>query len=129
MSVYKVLEDGTRVYRNGIKYKPVALKDRKNKINRPDDPRARRYNNDWYLPLELAPDEDRIRPETRPDEDAYWHALDSLLCRCDVCLRPTAEFYRNRAAEDRYNGNTRRESPRPFRPKGPYRDVFHPQDG
>lgn len=59
----KVLEDGTRVYSNYTRYKPMADAERTNKINRPDDPRAVRFHALWFLPLELLPDEEREMPD------------------------------------------------------------------
>lgn len=94
MSVVAVLEDGTRVYSNGISYKPVALEDRKIGINKPEDPRAVRYHGKWFLPLDLLPEEERVKPETRPDTDAYDHMATNLLCRCQPCMRPQADRWR-----------------------------------
>lgn len=59
----KVLEDGTRVYSNGTRYKPVPLERRKYRVNKPDDPRAFRQGGKWYLPLDLLPDEERVWPD------------------------------------------------------------------
>ena len=59
----RTLPDGTRVYSNGVRYKPVADEVRKYRRRRPDDPDAVRFRGDWFLPLELLPDEERSDPE------------------------------------------------------------------
>lgn len=87
----KVLEDGTRIYSNYYRYKPVADKDRKYAKRKPEDPRAVRWYGVWLLPLDLLDDTDRHIPETRPDTDAYDHMGRGLKCQCDVCRRPEAE--------------------------------------
>lgn len=93
----RVEADGTRVYRNGVRYKPVAPEDRKYGVNKPDDPRAVRFHGQWFLPIEVLPDEARAPvPETRSDEDAYEHAKRTINCRCLVCLRPEAERWRRK---------------------------------
>ena len=91
---YELLEDGTRVYKGGARYKPKAPEERLIGVNKPDDPRALRFHGRWFLPLPLV--DDRVMPETRPDEDAYWHMYESALCMCDVCRRPAAERWRRR---------------------------------
>jgi hypothetical protein len=63
----KTLEDGTRVYACGHTYKPMADSERKNKRHKPDDPRAVRLGQRWYLPLDLLPDAERVLPETVED--------------------------------------------------------------
>lgn len=93
----RIEPDGTRVYSNYEKYRPVPPEERKYGINKPDDPRAVRFGGTWFLPLDLAPDTERVMPETRSDEEAYEHALKTLLCRCRVCLRPEAKVFRERA--------------------------------
>ena len=80
-------EDGTRVYSNYTRYRPLAPEERTNGINRPDDPRAVRFHTRWFLPLELLEDGARAMPETRPDAETLEHRA---LCRCDVCKRPQA---------------------------------------
>lgn len=62
----RVLEDGTRVYANYHRYRPKALDERKNGVNKPDDPRAVRFHTKWFLPLDVLPDEERVMPATRP---------------------------------------------------------------
>lgn len=78
----RVEADGTRVYSNHVRYKPVAPEKRKYASHKPDDPRAVRYNAHWFLPLELLPESQRTMPKTRPDEDGYDHRV---MCRCDIC--------------------------------------------
>ena len=56
--------DGTLVYTNYLRYKPVPVEQRKYKRHKPDDPRAVRFHDTWYLPLELLPDEERVLPDT-----------------------------------------------------------------
>lgn len=92
----KVLADGTRVYDGGARYRPKPVAERVIGINRPDDPRAQRFHGRWFVPVDVLPDNERTMPLTRPDEDAYLHMDTSLLCRCDVCLRPEAERWRRR---------------------------------
>lgn len=79
--------DGTRVYVDGHRYKPLAPHERKNGVNKPEDPRAVRFYGDWFLPLELLDDEQRSMPATRPDEETLEHKAS---CRCEVCRRPQA---------------------------------------
>ena len=62
----RVLEDGTRVYANRMKYKPVPPEERVNGVNKPDDPRAVRFHTRWFLPLDVLPDSKRIMPATYP---------------------------------------------------------------
>jgi hypothetical protein len=83
----RVLEDGTHWYACGHGYKPVAEEDRKYGHNKPDDPRAVRFYGTWFLPLDLLPEEDRVMPQTRPDDATLDHRA---LCRCLVCQRPQA---------------------------------------
>ena len=92
----KVLEDGTRIYSNYYRYKPVADKDRKYAKRKPEDPRAVRWYGVWLLPLDLLDDTDRRIPETRPDTDAYDHMGRGLKCQCDVCRRPEAERWQTK---------------------------------
>lgn len=61
----RILEDGTRVYSNGTRYKPLPRSERKRNVNKPDDPRAFRWYGRWHMPLELLPDEERVMPGTR----------------------------------------------------------------
>ena len=88
--VIKILEDGTRVYSNYTRYKPKTLAERKYGVRKPDDPRAVMFNKEWFLPLDLVPDELRPMPVTRPDTDAYDHMPKPRKCKCDVCRRPEA---------------------------------------
>ena len=90
-----VLDDGTRVYSNRVRYKPKADSERIYKKRKPDDPRAVLWQGNWLLPLELLPLEVRQVPETRPDTDAYEHASKPRKCRCNVCRRPESRRWRN----------------------------------
>ena len=92
----RTLPDGTRVYSNGVRYKPKPLHERKYGINKPDDPRAVRFHGLWFLPLDVLDDEERELPETRPDSVAYDHMFVNTLCKCAVCSRPEAELWRKR---------------------------------
>jgi hypothetical protein len=83
----RVEADGTRVYAEGKRYRPVAPEQRKNRVLKPDHPDAVRFHGNWFLPLELAPDEARDMPATRPDEETLEHRA---WCRCEVCTRPAA---------------------------------------
>lgn len=94
--VLRVEADGTIVYTNYGRYKPVPVEERVYAKRRPEDPRAVRYRCDWYLPLDLLPDELRVMPETIPDEVAYDHMAKRGLCRCEVCSRPAAARWRRR---------------------------------
>lgn len=96
-----VLEDGTRVYAGGARYKPKPVDQRLIGVNRPADPLAVRYHTRWFLPLELLDDNVRTMPESRPDEDAYEHMDSNLLCRCEVCQRPEAERWRRKWRRER----------------------------
>jgi hypothetical protein len=69
----KVLPDGTRVYTNRTSYTPVPPEKRKYGVRKPADPRAVRFSGDWYLPLDVLPEEERVMPEsTRSDRSAPW---------------------------------------------------------
>ena len=83
----RVLPDGTRVYSNYTRYKPLAAAERVNTVRRPDDPRAVRFHANWFLPMDLLPDSRRQMPETRPDDQTLEHRAS---CRCKVCRRPQA---------------------------------------
>lgn len=96
----KTLSDGTRVYSNGVRYKRKKISERKYRIRKPDDPNAILWNGNWFLPLDLLPDEARTAPLTRPDTDAYDHAGKPRKCRCDVCRRPEAQRWRDKALRD-----------------------------
>lgn len=98
----RIEPDGTRVYSNYQRYKPMADEDRVNKRRKPDHPDAVRHGARWFLPLPLLADEDREpMPLTRPDTDAYDHMSTNLWCRCDVCKRPEAERWRRKWRRDR----------------------------
>ena len=102
MTTYKVkvLADGTHLYENYHRYKPMADEDRVNQRRKPDDPRAVRFHGQWFLPLELLPEDQRTMPATRADEDAYAHMSKPGLCKCQVCRRPEAEKHRRRWRRD-----------------------------
>lgn len=68
----ETLPDGTRVYQGGHRYKPKAPEERVYGVNKPDDPRAVRFHGNWYLPLDLLPDEERVMPVTKPDLTRDW---------------------------------------------------------
>ena len=88
------LADGTRVYAEGKRYRPVPPEERKNRVLRPDHPDAVRFHSAWFLPLETLQDEARAMPETRPDEQTLEHRVS---CVCEVCRRPQARAYWRRA--------------------------------
>lgn len=92
----KVLEDGTRVYSNGTRYRPVPPEERKYKVRKPPVEGAVRLGDVWYHPLVLLPQEARSWPETRPDTDAFDHASKLRRCKCRVCKRPEARKWRRR---------------------------------
>lgn len=54
---------------------------------RPADPRAVRFHTRWFVPLDLLPEEQRVMPETIPDDETLLH---KATCRCRVCRRPQA---------------------------------------
>jgi hypothetical protein len=91
----RVLDDGTRVYSNGVRRKPVPDSERKYGRRKPDDPRAVLWSSRWWLPLEVLPLDDRLMPETRPDTDAYDHAAKPRKCKCNVCRRPESKRWKN----------------------------------
>lgn len=93
----KILEDGTRVYSNGTKYKPLTPEQRKYNVRRPDVEGAVMFQREWWLPLVLLSDEGRAElPETRPDTDAYLHMSKPRRCKCDVCRRPEAKIWKSK---------------------------------
>lgn len=63
--VYRTLEDGTRVYQGGMKYRPIPEGERKYKKHKPDEEGWIRIGNNWFPPMPLIPDEERILPITR----------------------------------------------------------------
>lgn len=119
----KVLADGTHVYKDYHRYKPMPDHLRKNKVRRPDDPRAVRWGGQWLLPLDLLPDEQRVMPETRPDSDTLEHRA---WCTCEVCSRPEAAILWRRRAKNLYR--TRPGSSRQ-RQRGSGRAQDHPRAG
>ena len=90
----KVLEDGTRVYSNGTRYRPVPPEKRKYGVRKPPVEGAVRLGGTWFHPLALLPLAARSWPETRPDTDAFDHAHKPRPCKCDVCRRPEAQRWR-----------------------------------
>lgn len=85
----RVLEDGTRVYSNGYRYKPKAAGDRVRKINKPDVPGAVLFGSRWVVPSVVLDDDKRGPvPETRSDEEGYGH---TLYCGCVICKRPAVD--------------------------------------
>jgi hypothetical protein len=98
LPIRRVEDDGTRVYAGYHRYKPMADADRKKAVRKPDDPRAVRFRCDWFLPLEVLPDEQRVMPQTRPDEEILTHRA---WCSCEVCRRPEAQVLYRREARIR----------------------------
>ena len=96
----RVLEDGTRVYSNGTRYRPKTPEERVNRVLKPAQEGAVLWSGAWYLPLDLLPLAARSWPETRPDTDAYDHAGKARRCRCHVCLRPQARKWRSKWRRD-----------------------------
>lgn len=68
----RVEEDGTRVYADGHRYRPVPPEKRRNRVRKPDQPGAVRFHGQWFLPLQTLPDEERVMPLTRSDKAAPW---------------------------------------------------------
>ena len=97
----RTLEDGTRVYSNYTRYVPVADEVRVYARRKPTVPGAVRVGAVWFLPLELAPEEDRVMPETRPDTDAYDHMLKGRKCVCAPCQRPQARAWQDKWRRER----------------------------
>ena len=91
----RVLEDGTRVYSNGVRRKPVPEHLRKYGHRKPDVEGAVLWSSRWWLPLVLIEDDKRVMPVTRPDTDAYDHMVKPRKCKCDVCKRPEAKRWKN----------------------------------
>ena len=93
---YRTEPDGTRVYDKGYRYRPKPPEERTYAVRKPDDPRAVRWHGQWLLPLPLATESERVMPATRPDSDAYEHAGRTVMCGCDVCVRPEADRWRRK---------------------------------
>jgi hypothetical protein len=102
----RVLEDGTRVYANGVRYRPVADDERRNRKRKPEDPRAVRWYSEWIVLPELVADDDRSMPETVPDSEAYDHWLEKRGCRCFICKRPESRRWKERAEAARSKGHS-----------------------
>jgi hypothetical protein len=96
----ETLSDGTRKYVCGKRYKPLSLSERVYGVRKPQDPRAVRWGGSWLLPLDLLPDNLRVRPETRPDSDAYDHMAKPRKCKCAVCKRPEAKRWQEKWRRD-----------------------------
>lgn len=82
---YRTEPDGTRVYDHGHRYKPLADHERTYRRLKPADAEERgaiRFAGNWYYPLELLPEDARVAPWTRPDEEAIGHKLG---CLCFMC--------------------------------------------
>lgn len=69
MSLRRVEADGTHVYADYHRYKPLTPEQRKYKVRKPDDPRAVRFGTTWFLPLPFVSEDERTMPETS-DADA-----------------------------------------------------------
>jgi hypothetical protein len=104
----RVLEDGTRVYSNGVRRKPKPDSERIYKRRKPDTPGAVLWQGNWLLPLAVLPPASRVMPTTRPDTDAYDHASKPRKCRCDVCKRPESRRWRNQWRREQRSGVVRR---------------------
>lgn len=102
----RVLPDGTHVYANYNRYKPLAPEQRKYGVNKPDHPEAVRFHTRWFVPLELLPEDARVMPETRPDDDTLRHRA---ICRCQVCKRPQAPVLWRQRHEKQRSGLAFRE--------------------
>lgn len=82
---YRVEPDGTRVYTKGHRYRPLEDSERVYARRKPvdaDDRGAIRFAGNWYYPLEILPEEARVLPWTRPDEEAATHKFG---CLCFMC--------------------------------------------
>jgi hypothetical protein len=56
--------DGTRVYSNYGRYRPVSDEDRKYARRKPDRSDAVLWCSLWYLPFDVLPEEARTMPDT-----------------------------------------------------------------
>lgn len=116
---YIVDDQGRRIYHSQPRrapYKPVADEDRKYRVRKPDDPRAVRFGGDWFLPLEVRPEEERVMPETVADADIRSHGIK---CRCVPCQRPNSKRSRHAekiAARRAARASSATASPAPDRP-------------
>lgn len=117
----RIEPDGTHVYANYHRYKPVPKEKRKYAVRKPSDPDAFRVGGVWYLPLPLLPDQAREMPETVPDEETLYHRA---YCRCEVCQRPGAVLLWRRAHG--LGWATRASGIQPA-PTGPHQSVPHPR--
>ena len=54
------------------------------------------HNGRFHRPPAVLPDDQRVMPDTLPDELAYDHMSKPYGCRCPVCLRPAAARYQRR---------------------------------
>lgn len=82
---YVELEDGTRVYDHGKRYKPLSDEERVLRRRKPADAEERgavRWRGDWLYPLPLQDEELRKMPFTRPDTEAVMHQLGCLCVQC-----------------------------------------------
>jgi hypothetical protein len=82
---YRTEPDGTRVYAKGWRYRPLEDSERVYARRKPvdaDERGAVRFAGNWYYPLEVLPEEARVLPWTRPDEEAATHPLG---CMCLMC--------------------------------------------
>lgn len=99
MTVEKNFPGGSgelRTYKGGSGYRLLTDEERTYGRRKPDDPRAVRFYGTWFLPLELAPEPERVMPETRGDDEAYDHMERRFGCDCEVCQRPQARLHQNR---------------------------------
>jgi hypothetical protein len=101
MRAYRVLEDGTRVYSNGVRYKPKSPAERKYKVRKPDNPDAVRWRGEWIEFVPLLQSEARVMPQTRPDEQAFDHYVLKERCQCEVCRRPESKRWRRLGRRER----------------------------
>ena len=91
---YRVEPDGTRVYDKGHRYKPLEDSERVYARRKPvdaDERGAVRFAGNWYYPLEVLPEEARVLPWTRPDEEAIGHQLGCLCFMCRTVPRVRAK--------------------------------------
>jgi hypothetical protein len=96
---YEELEDGTRVYRNGFRYKPVPLEQRK---YRKFPTGTQWYGGQPFGPKNFLPDDKRAMPATIPDDLAAEHKLGCLCqyCRVERVQRLKRQQWGIRVAKD-----------------------------